>query len=501
MPHTATLDRQSTGIESLDDVLHGGLPAGHLYLLEGEPGSGKTTLALQYLRSGLLAGERVLYITLSESKEELEAVAVSHGWHEKMPVLDMAPVEDAISSQAQYTVFHPSEIELADTITELLKRVDDVKPVRCVIDSLSELRMLARDSLRYRRQILALKRYFSSRNCTVLLLDDRTTDGHDLQLQSIAHGVLMLENLPRDFGVKRRRLEVRKMRGTRFREGYHDFVIETGGLQVFPRLVASEHKPVRKRAPVPSGLPELDALMGGGIDTGTSTLLMGPAGSGKSTVALRYVYTAAQRGDFSVIYVFDEARELLLDRAAGLGLDLRPFVDAGLVRIEQVDPGELSPGEFVQRVRRAAEHDNAKMIVIDSLNGLLLAMPAERLLIIQLHELITFLNQQGVATLMTLAQQGFMGSNMSSPVDVSYLADSVILFRYYEDAGNVKQAISAVKKRSGPHERTIRELSFQGGAVVVGEPLVDFEGVLTGVPKYMGIRNNGQNHNGQSGSS
>lgn len=484
------LQRQSTGIESLDDILHGGLPTGHFYLVEGEPGTGKTTMALQFLRSGLLAGENVLYITLSESKEELDGVAVSHGWVEKLPILDMAPVEEAVNSEAQYSVFHPSEVDLADTIAELLKRVEEVKPVRCVIDSLSEIRLLARDSFRYRRQVLALKRYFSSRNCTVLLLDDRSVEGHDMQLQSIAHGVLMLENLPRDFGVTRRRLAVRKMRASRFREGYHDFIIETGGVQVFPRLIASEHKSSFKRVAVPSGLAELDALMGGGIDTGTSTLLMGPAGSGKSTVALRYILTAAERGDFSVIYAFDEARELLLDRAAGLGLDLRPHVQAGLVRIEQVDPGELSPGEFVHRVRRAAERDGAKVIVIDSLNGLLLAMPDERLLIIQLHELITFLNQQGTATLMTLAQQGFIGANMATPIDVSYLADSVILFRYFETAGEVKQAISALKKRSGAHERTIRELRFENGTIRIGEPLVDFDGVLTGAPKYRGTKAN-----------
>ena len=481
-----TLRRHSSGIGALDDILHGGFPAGNFYLLEGEPGTGKTTLALQFLQSGLRAGEQVLYITLSESKHELEMVAASHGWAEEFPILDMAPLEEAVSNEAQYTVFHPSEVELADTITELLKKVEEVKPVRCVIDSVSELRMLARDGLRYRRQILALKRYFAGRDCTVLLLDDRTGIGHDLQLQSIAHGVVTLENLPRDFGVSRRRVIVRKMRGARFREGYHDFNILTGGIEVYPRLIASEHKADVPRTAVPSGLAELDDLLGGGIDTGTSTLLMGPAGCGKSTLAMRYVLTAAERGDFAVIYAFDETREVLLDRSKGLGIDLRPHVETGKVRVEQIDPAELSPGEFVQRVRHAAEVDNAKVVVIDSLNGLMLSMPAEKLLTIQLHELVTFLNQKGLATLLTLAQQGLMGTNMVAPVDVSYLADSVILFRYFEALGEVRQAISAVKKRSGAHERTIRELSFSGGTIRVGEPLIEFDGVLTGVPKYRG---------------
>jgi circadian clock protein KaiC len=339
--------------------------------------------------------------------------------------------------------------------------------------------------LRYRRQILALKRYFTGRGCTVLLLDDRTGEGHDLQLQSIAHGVVLLENLPRDFGVKRRRLEVRKLRGSRFREGFHDFTIETGGVEVFPRLIASEHATSIKRGAVPSGLDALDALMGGGIDTGTSTLLMGPAGCGKSTIALRYVLSAAERGDAAAIFAFDEAKEVLLDRAVGLGLDLRPHIQSGKVRVYQVDPAELSPGEFVQRVRQGVEIDGAKLVVIDSLNGFLLSMPAERQLTAQLHELIAFLNHLGVATLMTLAQTGFFGA-MGTPVDVSYLADSVLLLRYFEASGEVRQAISAVKKRTGAHERTIRELRFEDGGLTIGKPLTQFEGVLTGIPKFLG---------------
>ena len=477
--------RHSTGIAALDDVLHGGFPAGHLYLLEGEPGTGKTTMAMQFLRDGMAKGETVLYVTLSESGQELRDVAKSHGWTEDIPILDIAPAEEEVSNEAQYTVFHPSDVELADTMSELLNRVGEVKPSRCVVDSLSELRMLARDSLRYRRQILALKRYFAGRNCTVLLLDDCTADGHDLQLQSIAHGVLKLENIPRDLGVKRRRLEVRKLRGSRFREGYHDFTIKTGGIAVYPRLVASEHGSSVPRSYVPSGLPGLDALMGGGIDTGTTTLLMGPAGSGKSTIALRYVITAAQRGDRAAIFAFDEARDILLDRAKGLGMDLRPYIKSGLIRVQQVDPAELSPGEFVQAVRNSAEQDGAKIVVIDSLNGFLLSMPAERQLSPQLHELITYLNQIGVATIMTLAQAGIIGA-MASPVDVSYLADSVLLLRYFEAAGEVRQALSAVKKRTGPHERTIRELRFEKGQLTIGDPLSKFEGVLTGVPRFRG---------------
>jgi circadian clock protein KaiC len=480
------LKRAQTGIPGLDDILFGGLPTSHLYLVEGDPGTGKTTLALQFLLEGVKHGEKCLYVTLSESKTELLGVAESHGWSlDKIPIFEMTPQEEDIRPDAQYTVFHPSEIELADTTGSVLKQVDEVQPQRVVFDSLSELRMLARDPLRYRRQILGLKRYFAGRNCTVLLLDDRTAEANDLQLQSIAHGVIMMESLEREFGVKRRRLEVRKLRGSRFREGYHDYTIETGGVAVFPRLVAAEHHVPANRKPVRSGLDALDELLGGGLDSGTSAILMGPAGCGKSTMAAMYAATAAERGESAAIFTFDETISTLLHRTDGLNIPLRKYSDSGKVLVRQVDPAEISPGEFVHSVRALVD-SGTKLIVIDSLNGFMNAMPGEEFLTMQMHEMLSYLNQQGVATLITLAQHGLIGIAMNSPVDISYLADSVLLFRYFEAEGRVKQALSVLKKRTGWHERTIRELSFKNGKIQVGPPLEDFEGVLTGVPRFTG---------------
>jgi circadian clock protein KaiC len=478
--------RIETGIAGLDDILGGGLPQGHLYLIEGDPGTGKTTLALQFLLAGIRQGESVIYVTLSESRKELEEVARSHGWStDSLQIYEMAD-DDDLRPEAQYTVFHPSEVELADTITAILEQVDATQPQRVVFDSLSELRMLARDPLKYRRQILALKRHFAGRNCTVLLLDDRTAEGsHDLQLQSIAHGVLMMQSLERDFGIKRRRVEVRKLRGSPYREGFHDYTIATGGISIYPRLIAAEHKPGFERKCVPSGLNGLDELFNGGIDTGTSTLFIGPAGCGKSTIALRYAVSSAQRGEKAVIFTFDEALGTLIERATGLGMELAPLFANGTLEIQQIDPAELAPGEFVSRVRRLVDKEHLRVVVLDSLNGFLNAMPHEQFLAMQLHELLSYLGQQGVATILTLAQHGFIGS-MQSTVDVSYLADTVLLFRYFEYAGEIRQALSVIKKRSGPHERAIRELILGEGRISVGEPLKDFRGVLTGTPDFNG---------------
>jgi circadian clock protein KaiC len=425
-------------------------------------------------------------VTLSESRKELEEVARSHGWStDSLQIYEMAD-DDDLRPEAQYTVFHPSEVELADTITAILEQVDATQPQRVVFDSLSELRMLARDPLKYRRQILALKRHFAGRNCTVLLLDDRTAEGsHDLQLQSIAHGVLMMQSLERDFGIKRRRVEVRKLRGSPYREGFHDYTIATGGISIYPRLIAAEHKPGFERKCVPSGLNGLDELFNGGIDTGTSTLFIGPAGCGKSTIALRYAVSSAQRGEKAVIFTFDEALATLLERAKGLGMELAPLFANGTLEIQQIDPAELAPGEFVSRVRRLVDKEHLRVVVLDSLNGFLNAMPHEQFLAMQLHELLSYLGQQGVATILTLAQHGFIGS-MQSTVDVSYLADTVLLFRYFEYAGEIRQALSVIKKRSGPHERAIRELILGEGRISVGEPLKDFRGVLTGTPDFNG---------------
>ena len=461
----ATSGRANTGIEGLDDILNGGLPRDHLYLLEGDPGTGKTTMALQFLLAGIKAGEKALYVTLSESKRELEAVAASHGWDmTQIPIFEMTPSEEQLTPEAQYTVFHPSDLELSDTTSSVLEQVERIGPSRVVFDSLSELRMLAREPLRYRRQILALKQYFAGRHCTVLLLDDRTASQHDLQLQSIAHGVIMMQSLEREFGIKRRRLEVRKLRGARYREGFHDFSIETGGVKVYPRLIASEHKPGFNRKLVLSGIQQLDELFAGGIHNGTSTLLMGPAGCGKSTIAMQYARAAAERDECAVIFSFDETTETLLQRARGLQMNLDPYIKSGRLVVQQVDPAEISPGEFVARARSFVEDDGAAVVIIDSLNGLLNAMPGEEFLLLQLHEMLSYLNQSGVATLMTLAQSGIVGT-MSSPVDVSYLADSVLLFRYFEAGGAVRQALSVLKKRTGAHERTIRELSFASDGI------------------------------------
>jgi circadian clock protein KaiC len=475
----------ATGIVGLDDILRGGLVRNRLYLLEGIPGSGKTTLAMQFLMEGVKFGEPVLYVTLSETEEELRDVATSHGWSlDSVTIRELVPSEDSLRSDAQYSMFHPSEIELSETTKTILADVEQTKPKRVVFDSLSELRLLAGNALRYRRQILALKRFFSGRNCTVLLLDDRAVSDADLNVHSLAHGIVRLEQLNPEYGGERRRLIVAKYRGVGFRGGFHDYKIQRGGIEVFPRLVASEHNPPPIVERLASGIVELDALLGDGIERGTSTLIVGAAGSGKSSLATRFVVTAADRGQRSALFIFDESINTLLTRSAGLGIDLRGQISAGRVTAQQVDPAELSPGEFAHSIRRAVEEQHATIVVIDSLNGYLNAMPEERFLVIQLHELLTFLGQKGVATLLIGAHQGLVGGQMISPVDASYLADAVILLRYYELRGEVRQAISVVKKRGGAHERTIREFRMEKGQISVGQPLRDFRGVLTGVPIF-----------------
>ena len=483
----ARVDLLPTGIEGLDDILRGGLASNHLYLIEGDPGTGKTTVAIQFLLEGARLGQKGLYITLSESKIELLEIAESHGWSlAGIDLFELTPDESHLNPDAQYTVFNPSEIELADTTSAVLAEVDRLQPVRLVFDSLSELRLLARDSLRYRRQILGLKRYFSGRNCTVLLLDDRTADGHDQQLQSIAHGVIMMESVEREYGIKRRRLEVRKMRGKQFREGFHDYTINRGGVEVYPRLIASEHRLGFVPMQLKSGMIPLDTLLGGGLDSGTSTLLLGPAGCGKSTIALRYAVSCVEQGGAAALFAFDETLNTLVIRGRGLGMDVEKHLESGKLVLRQVDAAELSPGQFVHQVRTLVEKQSVKLLIVDSMNGFLNAMPGEKFLAMQLHELLGYLGQKGVTTLMTVAQHGFVGSNVDTPIDVSYLADTVLLFRYFEAAGEVKQALSVIKKRSGEHERTIRELVMKDGVIQVGNVLREFDGVLTGAPKYRG---------------
>jgi len=476
----------ATGITGFDDIIGGGFSPRRLYLIEGDPGAGKTTLALQYLLEGRQRGERGLYVTLSETREELDGVAQSHGWSlEGIEICELIPSEESLLPEAQARMFHPSEVELSETTKAVLAEVERIEPTRVVFDSLSELRLLAQSPLRYRRQILALKQFFSGRNCTVLLLDDRTSESADLQLHSLAHGVVVLQQLAPEYGAERRRLRVIKMRGKRFRGGFHDFSILEGGLEVYPRLVASEHRQPFLAGQLSSGVPEIDQLLGGGLDRGTSALLMGPAGSGKSSLAIQYAVAAAERGEHAIVYTFDESLTTLLSRMAGLGIDLATHVDSGLIDVQQIDPGELSPGEFIHRLRGGTEVLGAKVVVIDSLNGYLSAMPEERFLIIQLHELLTYLGQRGVVTLLVVAQHGILGSGMQSPVDASYLADSVVLFRYYEAQGSLHRAISVVKKRSGFHEATLRQLRLSDQGIWVGEPLTNFQGVLTGTPTFI----------------
>ena len=478
--------RSATGIAGLDDVLFGGLVPNRLYLVDGDPGSGKTTLALQYLLEGLRIGESGLYVTLSETKEELAAVASSHNWSlDGINIIELVADEKDLSPDSHLTMYHPSEVELSETTKSVLDAVERIKPKRVIFDSLSELRLLAQNSLRYRRQILALKQFFIGRQCTVIFLDDRTAEGSDKQLHSIAHGVITLEQLAPEYGAERRRLRVMKARGTKYRGGYHDFAIVEGGITVFPRLVASEHREPFDRSNIKSGVTALDTLLGGGPDRGTSTLLLGPAGSGKSTIAVQYAVAAAQRGDHAVIFAFDESIDTLETRTESLGIRFKAGTAAGQVKHKPLDPAEVSPGEFAALVREAVENDNARVVVIDSINGYMNAMPEERFLTVQLHELLTYLGRQGVSTFMVVAQHGLTGATMSTPVDTSYLADCVILLRYFEVAGKVKKAISVVKKRSGPHEESIRELRFDSQGIHLSAPLTQFHGVFTGVPEIL----------------
>ena len=479
-----TLSRAKTGVAGLDDILNGGLIRDRLYLIEGMPGSGKTTLAFQFLLEGVRGGEPVLYVTLSETAEEIGAVAQSHGWSlDGVAVRELIPAESPLDPGEQYTVFHPSEVELSETTRKIVEDVERTKPTRVVFDSLSELRLLAANPLRYRRQILALKQFFSGRRCTVLVLDDLTAENHDLQVQSIAHGALLLEHTLPTFGSLRRRLSVTKYRGSDFRAGYHDYAIRRGGLEVYPRLVAAEHRQPSSRERLKSGLAGLDTLLGGGLERGTSTLIQGAAGTGKSTIAALFATQAAARGEHASLFIFDESANTLFSRTAGLGMPLREHAAAGRIDVRQVDPAELSPGELIHHVRKSVRERNASVVVIDSLNGYLNSMPDEKFLIVQLHELLTYLGQHGIATMLVAAQQGMISSQMSSPVDASYLADSVILLRYFEAEGEVRQAISVVKMRGGEHERSIRDFSMKGGRITIGEPLRHYRGVFTGVPE------------------
>nr|WP_281720177.1 ATPase domain-containing protein [Nitrosomonas nitrosa] len=479
----------STGIDGLDEILGEGLPANCLYLVQGDPGSGKTTLALQFLLEGVQLGEKTLYITLSETKEELLKVSRSHGWSlDSIALFELSAIDSLIRPEARTTVFHPSEIELTRVSELLIEEIQRIQPTRIVFDSLSEFRLMAETALRYRRQLMNLKQELTKYNITALLLDDRMENsriGGDPHVLSLTHGVIEMEQLSPDYGRSRRRLRVLKMRGKRFREGYHDYSIETGGLRVFPRITASDHRVDFVPQAVSSGNQEFDNLLGGGLDRGTTTLIMGPAGTGKSTLAIQYAAQMAQGGESSILFAFDEIRGIVLARATAVGLDITRHVQTGTIDVQQVDPAELSPGEFGMRIRRAVE-GGCKLVIIDSLNGYLNAMPGDQYLINQLHEMSSYLNQKGVVTVLIMAQYGLLGQ-AEAPLNLSYLADTVVSVRFFEAGGAVRQALSVMKKRSGRHEKTIREYQLVSeGGLHIGPPLKQFQGVLTGTPAFHG---------------
>jgi circadian clock protein KaiC len=483
--HSTGDARIGTGLDGLDIILGGGITPNRLYLLEGTPGTGKTTFSLQFLLEGAKHGESVLYITLSETEIELRAVAAAHGWSlDGIEIFELVP-EAGLDPDAEQTLLHPSDVELGETVRGVMERVQKLKPTRVVLDSLSELRLLAQNPLRYRRQILALKHFFSSRSCTVFVLDDRTSEPGDLQLHSIAHGVVSLDQTATGFGAERRQVRVVKMRGIKYSGGFHDIRIETGGLRVFPRLIASQHPGSGHSTPLPTGVEGLDALLGGGLAPGTTTLLSGPAGVGKTTVSVSCMVAAMERGEKAAFFLFDERLPTLLVRSKALNMDLTRYIEEGRLAIRQIDPAELSPGEFATAVRDAVEKDSAGIVVVDSLNAYLQAMPEDRHLTLQMHELLSYLGQKGVVTLMILGQHGLLG-DIRSDIDLSYLADSVLLLRFFEAQGEVRKAISVVKTRTTDHERTIREFVVNHRGLSIGSPLRDFDGILTGAPTYRG---------------
>lgn len=481
------LRRASTGVLGLDHVLGGGWARNRLHLLEGSPGTGKTTIALQFLLAGAARGETGIYVSLAETDTELREGAASHGWTlgPEIEVFELVPPESALDTDQHQSLLYSSDLELGETTRRIFDTIERVKPARVVIDSLSEIRLLAQSSLRYRRQILALKHYFAKHNSTVVLLDDLTSEATDRAVHSIAHSVIHLDQLAPIYGGERRRLRVVKCRGQDFRSGYHDFTIRQGGVRLYPRLVAAEHRTGVMDHLVTCDVKQMDALLGGGIPAGSSTLILGPAGTGKSLLILQYICATARRGEKAGLFLFDEEMGHLIARAMGMGIDLAALRDSGKLVIQQMDAAELSPGEFSHRVRSAVDRDNIKTVAIDSLNGYQASMPEEQFLTLHLHELLQYLNRRGAATFVTVAQHGMVGE-MKQPVDVTYLADTVIMLRYFEAMGRVRRAISVIKKRGGAHEDTIRELQIGYGGIKLGPPLEQFQGVLRGVPVYLG---------------
>ena len=497
----STQAKARLGVSGLDDILVGGLSRGHVFLLEGNPGSGKTTIALQYLIEGASLGEKCLYVTLSETEAELRDGAASHGLRldDNITIFELVPPESLLDSRQQQSLLYSSDLELGETTKLIFEAVEKSRPARVVLDSLSEIRLLAQSSLRYRRQILALKHYFAKQSATVLLLDDMSTELSDKTVHSIVHGVIHLDQLAPTYGAERRRLRVLKYRGQSFRGGFHDFTIRTGGVHVYPRLVANEHKTAFDRTPISSGIPEIDQLLGGGLEKGSSTLIIGPAGTGKSTFALQYLTASIARGEKAAAFIFDEELGLLFARMRAMGINLEAMRNSGPLHIEQLDAAELSPGEFAHRVRERVDSAGAKTVLIDSVNGYQASMPDEQSLVLHMHELLQYLNRQGVNTYLTVAQHGLVG-DMKSPVDVTYLADTVVLLRYFEARGKVRRAVSVIKKRTGTHEDTIREYSISSKGLTLGAPLSAFQGVLRGVPQYTGSSLPGMSEGGDENS-
>ena len=485
---TYEVPRLSTGVPGLDEILCGGLPAHHVYLVEGGPGSGKTTLSLQFLLEGVRLGEVGLYVTLSETRSELLSVAHSHGWEmDEQLIFEMAARDEGDLPEGHYTFFYPSEVELGQSTQNLTDQVEKVGAVRVVFDSLAEMQLMAREPLRYRRQIVALRNFFLKQRCTVILLDDPTTETPSNQPRSLAHGVIRLEKMMPEFGKERRRLQVMKLRGTSHRGGYHDFKIDRGGMVAFPRLIAAEHKTFYDLETVSSGVKQLDKLVGGGLEFGSSTLVTGPTGVGKTSVVISFVKAALAQGHKASLFLFDEAPKIMLDRARRLGSDLSSYIDQGTLGIHEINPGELSPGEFTHNVRLAVEQFGAEVVVVDSLDGYLAAMPEERFLILQMHELLNYLHQKGILTLLVSAQHGLMGPhNLKGDINVSYLTDNVILLRFFEAKGIIHKAISVLKSRVAENENAIREFTLGTDGMTVGEPLVDFQGILSGNPIFSG---------------
>jgi circadian clock protein KaiC len=482
----AQAERAVTGIVGLDYLLRGGLPVHRIHLVEGQPGSGKTTFGLQFLLEGIKRGESCMYITLSETADELRSNAASHGWDlSGIHIQEVQPAEN-LRPEEQYTLFHPSEIELGDLSRNVFEAVEQFKPARAVFDSVSDMRLLARDSLRYRRQILGLKQFFTGRGCTLLLLNETGREDADPHIQSLSHGVIRLEQTIHDFGLVRRRLEISKLRGVCYVGGFHDFKIETGGLHVFPRLENRRPSRPMPRARLTSGLPQIDALLDDGVPMGTCTLILGPSGVGKSTLGAQYLCTSARDGIRSAAFLFDEQLATFMRRSDALGLGLSKLAADDMLKVSKIEPGSMSPGEFSHAVRRVVDNHKVRVVLVDSLTGYLTAIPEPSAALVRLHELTSYLASCGVATFLTVAQQGVLGQNMGSPIDVSYIADTMFMMRFFEAEGRVRKAISVVKKRTGLHETTIREVGIKGGTLMVGDPLVDFRGILTGVPEYRG---------------